>query len=120
MPQLSDLRESGAIEQDADLVMFLYRPEYYDVTMDENGDSNRGDTFVKIAKHRNGSLENIRLRALLHIQKFVDEQDGGGGYSSGFAPNWKPVSGIDDQGQAKVFLQTSSRMNEPGEEEPDF
>ena len=120
MPQLSDLRESGAIEQDADLVMFLYRPEYYDVTMDENGDSNRGDTFVKIAKHRNGSLENIRLRALLHIQKFVDEQDGGGGYSSGFAPNWKPVSGLDDQGQAKVFLQTPSRMNEPGDEEPDF
>ncbi len=120
MPQLSDLRESGAIEQDADLVMFLYRPEYYEVTMDENGDSNRGDTFVKIAKHRNGALENIRLRALLHIQKFVDEQDGGGGYSSGFAPNWKPVNGIDDQGQAKVFLQTPSRMNEPGEEEPDF
>jgi hypothetical protein len=50
----------------------------------------------------------------------VDEQDGGGGYSSGFAPNWKPVNGIDDQGQAKVFLQTPSRMNEPGEEEPDF
>src|SRR5574339_324298 len=72
MPQLSDLRESGAIEQDADMVMFLYRPEYYDSTQDEMGDSNRGETHVRIAKHRNGSLETIRLKAQLHIQKFVE------------------------------------------------
>jgi replicative DNA helicase len=70
-PVLSDLRESGAIEQDADLVMFLYRPEYYDVTSDEMGDSVRGETHVKIAKHRNGKLETVKLRALLHIQKFI-------------------------------------------------
>ncbi|MFN5144264.1 MAG: replicative DNA helicase, partial [Bacteroidota bacterium] len=76
MPQLSDLRESGAIEQDADMVMFLYRPEYYDITANEMGENNRGDTFVRIAKHRNGSLETIKLRALLNIQKFVE--DGGG------------------------------------------
>src|SRR5215468_7815501 len=76
MPQLSDLRESGAIEQDADMVMFLYRPEYYDITANEMGESNRGETHVRIAKHRNGSLETIKLRALLHIQKFV-EDDGG-------------------------------------------
>ncbi|MGZ3959563.1 MAG: replicative DNA helicase, partial [Flavisolibacter sp.] len=69
MPQLSDLRESGAIEQDADMVMFLYRPEYYDITQDEMGDNNRGETHVRIAKHRNGSLETIKLKALLHIQK---------------------------------------------------
>jgi replicative DNA helicase len=69
MPQLSDLRESGAIEQDADMVMFLYRPEYYDVTQNEMGESNRGETHVRIAKHRNGSLETVKLRALLHIQK---------------------------------------------------
>src|SRR6266513_6164303 len=54
MPQLSDLRESGAIEQDADMVMFLYRPEYYDITTNEMGDSNRGETHIRIAKHRNG------------------------------------------------------------------
>jgi replicative DNA helicase len=53
IPQLSDLRESGAIEQDADMVMFLYRPEYYEINADEHGDSNKGETLVKIAKHRN-------------------------------------------------------------------
>src|SRR5437764_8872077 len=81
IPQLSDLRESGAIEQDADMVMFLYRPEYYDITQDEMGDNNRGETHVRIAKHRNGSLETIKLRALLHIQKFIDDT-GGNDYGS--------------------------------------
>jgi replicative DNA helicase len=118
IPQLSDLRESGAIEQDADLVMFLYRPEYYEVTMDENGESNRGETLVKIAKHRNGALETIHLRALLHIQKFIDEQ-GSGGYSNGMPSNWKPVNDVDERGEAKVFLQTPSRMNEPDPEDFD-
>lgn len=72
IPQLSDLRESGAIEQDADMVMFLYRPEYYDITANEMGESNKGKTFVKIAKHRNGALGKIELQALLHIQKFIE------------------------------------------------
>lgn len=72
IPQLSDLRESGAIEQDADMVMFLYRPEYYGITSDENGVSTSGETHVKIAKHRNGSLDTVKLTAKLSIQKFVD------------------------------------------------
>ena len=83
IPQLSDLRESGAIEQDADMVMFLYRPEYYDITANEMGESNKGETFVKIAKHRNGSLETIKLKALLHIQKFIEDQDGGNDFGGG-------------------------------------
>ncbi len=70
------LRESGAIEQDADMVMFLYRPEYYDITANEFGESNKGETHVKIAKHRNGSLETIKLKALLHIQKFIEDEGG--------------------------------------------
>lgn len=74
IPQLSDLRESGAIEQDADMVMFLYRPEYYGVVADENGNSTKGETHVKIAKHRNGSLDTIKLTAKLEIQKFVDHE----------------------------------------------
>jgi replicative DNA helicase len=110
MPQLSDLRESGAIEQDADLVMFLYRPEYYDVTTTEMGENNRGETIVRIAKHRNGSLETIKLRAMLNIQKFTDE-DGSIGMT-GLNPNWKPVRDVDGQGGARVFVQTGSRMND--------
>src|SRR5690606_20972219 len=68
VPQLSDLRESGAIEQDADMVLFLYRPDYYNITANEMGESVKGDTYIKIAKHRNGSLDTIRLKAHLHIQ----------------------------------------------------
>jgi replicative DNA helicase len=118
MPQLSDLRESGAIEQDADMVMFLYRPEYYDITQDEMGDSNRGETHVRIAKHRNGSLETIKLRALLHIQKFV-EDSGGGDFGSGLPSNFKPVSGLDSGGGARMFIQTGSKMNDlPDDEDP--
>ena len=111
MPQLSDLRESGAIEQDADMVMFLYRPEYYDVNTNEFGEDNKGETHVKIAKHRNGSLETIKLRALLHIQKFVEDENPG--FNGGVLPgggNWKPVK-TDDDGGAKLYIQKGSKMN---------
>ena len=55
-PQLSDLRESGSLEQDADAVVFLYRPEYYGVTADESGASMAGQCEVIFAKHRNGAV----------------------------------------------------------------
>jgi replicative DNA helicase len=71
-PQLSDLRESGAIEQDADIVMFLYRPEYYGITEDDEGHSTAGIGEVIIAKHRNGSLENVKLRFIGKYTKFTD------------------------------------------------
>ncbi|MFM2336940.1 MAG: hypothetical protein RL115_133, partial [Bacteroidota bacterium] len=116
MPQLSDLRESGAIEQDADMVMFLYRPEYYDITQNEHGENNRGETHVRIAKHRNGSLETVKLKALLHIQKFV-EDEGGDGFGNALPSNWKPVSDIDSDGGAKVFIQTGSKMNDIQDDE---
>jgi len=114
MPQLSDLRESGAIEQDADMVMFIYRPEYYENYSNENGESTRGETHIKIAKHRNGALDNIKLRALLHIQKF-EEWDGDSGPALPPGGNWKPITpqppqtGNDD---ARLFIQKGSRMND--------
>ncbi len=115
MPQLSDLRESGAIEQDADMVMFLYRPEYYDITSNEMGESNKGETHVRIAKHRNGSLETIKLRALLHIQKFVedDSDDMGGGFPG--PGSWKPVNaggGAGGHDEARMYIQKGSKMND--------
>lgn len=75
-PILSDLRESGAIEQDADIVSFIYRPEYYGFDTDENGESNKGVGEIIIAKHRNGSLENVRLRFIGEFARFenIDEQ----------------------------------------------
>ena len=76
-PMLSDLRESGAIEQDADIVCFIYRPEYYGFT--EWPDSAPGDdpdcsgqAEIIIAKHRNGSLENIKLRFIANLAKFTN------------------------------------------------
>lgn len=121
MPQLSDLRESGAIEQDADMVCFIYRPEYYDVTQNEMGESNRGETHIRIAKHRNGTLETIKLRAMLHIQKFVDDEGGGDNFGGPQLPgSWKPVS--DDSGGAggaRMFIQTGSKMNSLPEDEED-
>ena len=116
MPQLSDLRESGAIEQDADMVMFLYRPEYYDITANEFGESNKGETHVRIAKHRNGILDTIKLKALLHIQKFV-EDDGADFDRAGLPPgSWKPVQG--NEGGPKLYIQAGSKMNDlPMEED---
>jgi replicative DNA helicase len=71
-PQLSDLRESGSIEQDADMVLFLYRPEYYQITQDENGNSTLGTGEVIIAKHRNGALDTVRLKFVGKFTKFSD------------------------------------------------
>ena len=61
-PQLSDLRESGAIEQDADVVMFVHRPETYDIQTFDDGTSTAGVVVIKVAKRRNGPLAHIRLR----------------------------------------------------------
>jgi len=73
-PQLSDLRESGAIEQDADMVLFIYRPEYYKMDF-EDGTPGAGLADVIIAKHRNGALDDIRLRFIAHQAKFCDVEN---------------------------------------------
>ncbi len=74
-PQLSDLRESGAIEQDADLVLFIHRPEYYGIDVDEEGNSLKGIAEIIIAKHRNGATGDIQLKFVREFVKFVDLDD---------------------------------------------
>jgi replicative DNA helicase len=71
-PMLSDLRESGAIEQDADIVTFIYRPEYYKIYEWDNGDDSRSQAEIIIAKHRNGALENVRLKFTPEFAMFSD------------------------------------------------
>ncbi len=77
-PILSDLRESGSIEQDADIVSFIYRPEYYGFHEweDEERSPSDGQAEFIIAKHRNGSLDNVRLKFEGHLAQFSDLDDG--------------------------------------------
>jgi replicative DNA helicase len=81
-PLLSDLRESGAIEQDADIVSFIYRPEYYKIEEwdDEEQSPTEGQAEFIIAKHRNGSLESIRLKFIGNLGKFDNLEEYSGSY----------------------------------------
>ncbi len=76
-PLLSDLRESGAIEQDADIVSFIYRPEYYGLTEwdDEERTPCEGQAEFIVAKHRNGGLENVKLKFTGHLAQFSNLDD---------------------------------------------
>jgi replicative DNA helicase len=74
-PQLSDLRESGAIEQDADLVLFIHRPEYYGLDTDEDGNSLKGIAEIIVAKHRNGPVGDVQLKFIRDFAKFSDLEE---------------------------------------------
>ncbi len=104
-PQLSDLRESGAIEQDADIVSFIYRPEYYSILEDEEGQSLKGVAEIIVAKHRNGALKTVNLKFTDHFAKFSDPDD----------PNFSELT--DDLNSAGAspqpnIITRSSRMND--------
>ncbi|MBR2947623.1 MAG: replicative DNA helicase [Bacteroidales bacterium] len=71
-PQLSDLRESGAIEQDADIVMFIHRPDYYGLA---EGEGNKELAEIILAKHRNGSTGVVNMRFRANEARFVDAND---------------------------------------------
>jgi replicative DNA helicase len=86
-PQLSDLRESGSIEQDADIVAFIYRPEYYQILEDEQGQSLKGIAEFIIAKHRHGALDTIKMKFTDTFAKFSNLDD------PSFAGLGDPLSG---------------------------
>ena len=103
-PLLSDLRESGAIEQDADIVTFIYRPEYYQILEDEDGNSLKGIGEIIIAKHRNGSLETVRLKWDGQFALFGNLDDDA---FQNFSGN-NFIGGADDQDNSQTF---SSKLN---------
>lgn len=112
-PILSDLRESGAIEQDADMVLFIYRPEYYKITEDEKGNSTEGLAELIIAKHRNGSLGEVPLRFIDRFAKFADYES----EDFEFSPEMRPSDSF-DQGSKIVTLP--SRMNDMDDDDVPF
>lgn len=127
VPQLSDLRESGAIEQDADMVMFLYRPEYYGINNDEMGEAIEGETHIHIAKNRSGSTDTVKLKFIKEYQKFVDLEDNFMGSFKPFSDN--PKAGIDrdpsDFGGSKMYIKGGfqtmpSRANDVNWEDEDY
>ena len=127
-PILSDLRESGAIEQDADMVLFIYRPEYYGLSEDEDQSSTKGKAVVSIAKHRNGKLGDVELRFVGQYARFEDlEQDytknfgGGNNFQSGqYSPNnnfnvptqFTPNTNFGGQPGQQNERRIGSKMNE--------
>nr|WP_229310966.1 replicative DNA helicase [Larkinella soli] len=122
-PQLSDLRESGSIEQDADMVIFLYRPEYYGITADEAGNSVAGIGEVILAKNRSGSLDTVQLRFVGKYTKFADLD----GYfmppPSGPSPFTSPSAGFDTnvtglssfENQSGVLKSRANTLNNPNQ-----
>ena len=96
-PMLSDLRESGSIEQDADIVTFIYRPEYYKIFEWDNGDDSRGQAEIMIAKHRNGSLANIRLKFTAEFARFS---------------NLDYMDDLNDNDESSSMISISSSMNQ--------
>ena len=105
-PQLSDLRESGAIEQDADLVLFIHRPEYYKIYYDKGGNDLRGKAEIIIAKHRNGSVGNVLLSFRAEFARFENMDETG--RDSSF-PNSSQREIPDDGAPTGVLI--SSKMN---------
>ncbi len=102
-PQLSDLRESGAIEQDADIVMFIHRPEKMGITEDAEGNSTQGLAEIVIAKHRNGAVTDVQLRFREEFARFEE-----------FSSN--AIMPLGDIGSEGYTVQ--SRMNDDESKEP--
>ena len=116
-PQLSDLRESGAIEQDADIVMFIYRPEYYKLdTFDDNTPS-KGMAELMIAKHRNGATADVKLRFIAQFARF-ENKDRDTPFVSQLPDTYNPDDEeASDESSSRIF---HSRINDQEESRDGF
>ncbi|MEM6515442.1 MAG: replicative DNA helicase [Bacteroidota bacterium] len=116
-PLLSDLRESGAIEQDADIVSFIYRPEYYKIEEwdDDERSPTEGQGEFIVAKHRNGGLDNIRLKFIGHLGKFDNLDD----FDTPFGEFHSKMNAAanDDTFKPDSFPSASDAFGAPNEDE---
>ncbi len=117
-PMLSDLRESGAIEQDADLVIFLYRPEYYGITEDESGNSTVGIAEIIVAKHRNGALKSVYAKFIGKFAKFTELESDFFSDFPGGGPGGTPFPEGEDNYTGHITR--SSRMNDGADDDVPF
>lgn len=101
-PQLSDLRESGSIEQDADMVSFIYRPEYYQILEDEEGQSLKGVAEIIIAKNRHGALKTVKLKFTDQFARFSDLDD----------PNFDDLPEDTFENPNSIIITRPSKMND--------
>jgi replicative DNA helicase len=112
-PQLSDLRESGAIEQDADLVSFIYRPEYYGITEYEDGMPTHGVGEFIVAKHRNGALDSVKLSFRGELAKFGNLE------SFNFNEPLDPLNPDTGFAEAGPTITMPSKMNDEWDKDED-
>ena len=102
-PQLSDLRESGAIEQDADMVIFVHRPEYYHIYEDAQGNSMKGVAQICVAKHRKGAVADVNLQFVGEYTRFANQGE------------IDPYRSVDDEGS---YRSSSLNSAEPLDDDP--
>jgi replicative DNA helicase len=114
-PVLSDLRESGAIEQDADIVGFIYRPEYYGIMADANGNSTHGLAQILIAKHRNGAVTDVDLEFKGHLAKFTNRDHS---YSPDYGRETIGANTSFEQGATTITM--SSKLNNMMDDDEPF
>ena len=115
-PLLSDLRESGAIEQDADIVSFIYRPEYYKMEYwdDDDNSPTEGQAEFIIAKHRNGGLEDIRLKFVKHLGRFENLDN----FGSQFEFQSKLNAANDDTFKPEIYPSIEEAFDNPDDNLP--
>jgi len=120
-PLLSDLRESGAIEQDADIVSFIYRPEYYKIDEwdDEERTPTEGQAEFIVAKHRNGGLESIRMKFIGHLGKFENLDDFDSPFGTEFHSKMNAAAN-DDTFKPENLPTTDEAFDTPDDNEVPF
>jgi replicative DNA helicase len=121
-PLLSDLRESGSIEQDADMVIFTYRPEYYAINEYSIGNqiiSSAGLMVLIVAKHRAGQIGELRLGfngQFTRVENYIDHYSGGYGSANVITPNWSKV----EPKQYYNFEEEDKLLDKKDDDEPPF